>query len=97
MLETAAHATGCIWSVDDVSMRDQEKAYFQAKRQAVIQTEYLTDKIIIKVCRCNTFSLLPLGDMWAIDAIAFRSSYVSAPRPLPFYVSIKNKRRNAAV
>lgn len=27
----------------------KEKTYFQAKRQAVIQTDYLTDKIIIKV------------------------------------------------
>ena len=27
----------------------QEKSYFQVKRQAVIQTEYLTDKIITKV------------------------------------------------
>lgn len=31
--------------------KQQEKTYFQAKRQAVIQTEYLTDKIIMKVRR----------------------------------------------
>lgn len=27
----------------------KEKTYFQAKKHAVIQTEYLTDKIIMKV------------------------------------------------
>lgn len=34
----------------------KEKTYFQAKKHAVIQTEYLTDKIIMKVFEHKFFT-----------------------------------------
>lgn len=43
------------WHVLFIFFLSKEKTYFQAKRLAVIQTEYLTDKIIIKVRKQGYF------------------------------------------
>ncbi|XP_057364978.1 TBC1 domain family member 19-like [Daphnia carinata] len=44
-----SHLRGRLWKQVLLShVGDKEKTYFQAKKQAVIQTEYLTDKIIMK-------------------------------------------------
>lgn len=62
----------------------KERAYFQAKRMAVIQTEYLTDKIIIKVWPFPSSSSPP------ILIRLFRNEPALLLRPVPYWFSLSS-------
>lgn len=65
----------------------KEKTYFQAKRLAVIQTEYLTDKIIIKVRKKGIFILSSKFPGICCCLFLFENKYWNYSRHLSIIIS----------